>query len=397
MRTVGLCLLGAFVLAACNLPQSPAATAPAAGIIRGTVWNDQCTDEAPAACVQTSAGERRANGLREADEPGLPGVPVELGAGPCPASGMDRTNTGSDGSYAFVGHGPGEYCVSLDLEDPQVSQMLPPGRLTTGEPSVTVELEPGQDLSGIDFGWEKVMAAATHTPRAQASPTPTAGRTEVTALVNANCRAGPGAEYPVLTVVLPGQVAEAVGRDAEAEWWLVRPVDEPECWLSIETVQANFNAADLARATPPPTPTASPGVIAGRVWHDRCGVSGEAGGLPTPSPGCIQRPDGSYVANGVREAGEPGLVGVLVNLGQGDCPATGLASTITASEGRYQFSGLSPGTYCVSVDEAGAINSSILVPGLWTRPPEVGQITIVLSAGEQLSEINFGWDYQFLP
>lgn len=397
MRTAALSILGALVLAACNLPQSPQATAPAAGIIRGTVWNDRCTSEAQTACVQTADGERRANGLREADEPGLPDVPVELGAGPCPASGLDRTTTGMDGTYAFIGRGPGEYCVSLDLEDPQVRQALPPGRLTTGAASVTVQLEPGQDLSGIEFGWEHIVPAATNTPHALASPTPTAEHTEVTALVNANCRAGPGAEYPVLTVLLPGQGAEAVGRDAEAEWWMVRLADEQECWLSIETVQANFNAEDLASVTPPPTPTASPGVIAGRVWHDQCGVSGEAGARPTPSPGCIQRPDGSYVANGVREAGEPGLVGALVNLGQGECPATGLASTITASEGRYEFVGLSAGTYCVSVDETGAINSSILVPGLWTRPPGVGQITIVLTAGEQLSEVNFGWDYQFLP
>lgn len=400
MRITTLLLLGGVFLGGCNLPEATEPVTPAAGIIRGVVWNDRCQVEAGApgeSCIQVGS-LYQANGVREAGEPGIAGVLVELGAGPCPSRGLDSSTTGSNGTYAFIGHGPGEYCVEIAPTDPLVRTSSPLGRWTTGEPAQTVQLEGGQDLAGIDFGWEKLLVTATGTPRALATTTPTAERAEVTAGVNANCRGGPGIEYDVLELLLTGQIAEAVGRNAAGDWWQVRLGDENQCWVSAQTVEVNFGAGALPLVAAPPTPTPSPGAIGGRVWHDQCGVSGgEAGSPPTPSPGCIELLAGGYAANGVLEAGEPGLVGVLVSLGDGECLARGLASTITAADGVYKFSGLAAGTYCVSVDAFGAINSTILIPGEWTQPPSVGQITISLSSGERLTEVNFGWDYQFLP
>ncbi len=391
----------AIALAGCNLPQASAPAAPEAGIIRGVVWNDRCVVEAGApsdACVQQDDGLYRANGNREADESGIPGVAVELGAGPCPASGLDEALTGSDGSYAFIGHGPGEYCVAIAMSDPLVRSSVPGGRWSTGEPAHTVRLDAGQTLTGVDFGWEQQIPQVTNTPPATVTVTPTAERTEATTTVNANCRNGPDTVYPVLTVLSSGQSIEAIGRNAAGDWWQVRLADGEQCWLSEQTVEVNFNAGDLPVIAAPSTPTPAPGAISGRVWHDLCEVGGGEGGEPaTPSPGCIELEQGGYAANGVLEAGEPGLVGVLVNLGEGPCPAGGLASTLTAREGMYGFGELEAGTYCVSVDAFGAINSTILIPGGWTRPPEVGEITIVLTSGERLTEVNFGWDYQFLP
>lgn len=396
-RTAGLTLLCGIVLAGCNLPEPAQPTAPAAGILRGTVWSDQCRVEQGEACLGAEASPQP-DGLREVDEPGIPGVRVDLGEGPCPSRGLDQATTGPDGGYAFIGHGPAEYCVSLDLQDPQVAAALPPGRLTSGEAHHSVALEAGQDLSGLDFGWAPIAPAVTETPAAVPTLTPTLERAEVTARVNANCRSGPGIEYPVLAVLPIGELAEAIGRSSAADWLQVRPDADQTCWLSVRTVETNFHAGDLPIVAAPPTPTPAPAAIEGRVWHDQCSLrGGQAGSPPTPSPGCLRKPDGTYAANGVHESGEPGLVGVLVNLGEGECPTRGLASTITAREGVYQFGGLAAGTYCVSVDPTGAINSSILVPGEWTRPPGVGEITIVLTAGERLAEVNFGWDYQFLP
>ena len=54
---------------------------------------------------------------------------------------------------------------------------------------------------------------------------------------------------------------------------------------------------------------------------------------------------GDLDGNGVQDAGEPGIAGVTVNLsGPG-----GPLSTTTDGTGKYQFTGLVPGTYTVSV------------------------------------------------
>jgi hypothetical protein len=139
----------------------------------------------------------------------------------------------------------------------------------------------------------------------------------------------------------------------------------------------------------------SNGVISGRLWHDLCAVS-EAG---NGSEGCVEREDGGFIADGVFEDEEPGLGGIVVNLGEGVCPAVGLGTTITDEAGFYLFSGLPGGDYCVSVDLENDVNASLLIPGEWsnTAENEEGEISVVLEPAENRDDANFGWDYQFLP
>jgi hypothetical protein len=163
-------------------------------------------------------------------------------------------------------------------------------------------------------------------------------------------------------------------------------------------------ATPLSVATHAPTATAAgqAGTISGWVWHDLCDPGPDGGPAPTAAPpGCVAGPAGDYRANGVREANEPALGGVVVRLGAGACPSTGLAESATAATGpSYTFSGLSPGTYCVSVDPFAEPNLSKLLPGRWTAPGVadglLGQ-TVALAPGQMLPDISFGWDYQFLP
>ncbi len=140
--------------------------------------------------------------------------------------------------------------------------------------------------------------------------------------------------------------------------------------------------------------------INGWVWHDVC-ESGQPGqpAPATPPAGCVADEWGSYRANGIQEIGESPLAGVQVRLGAGACPATGLAETISvAGDLSYTFSGLSAGTYCVSIDPTDTVNASYLLPGTWTYPAvDVGSQTVELKAGENKFDVNFGWDYQFLP
>lgn len=141
------------------------------------------------------------------------------------------------------------------------------------------------------------------------------------------------------------------------------------------------------------------GVIGGQVWHDTCSFA--EGEMTSEAPArCVVGADGSYVANGLVDPNEMGLEGILLKLGEGSCPAVGLAATITDSNGGYLFSGLKGGVYCVSIDKFDPQNQDVLATGQWTFP-ESGQeasITISLSPGESNLDLYFGWfDQTFEP
>jgi hypothetical protein len=142
--------------------------------------------------------------------------------------------------------------------------------------------------------------------------------------------------------------------------------------------------------------------ISGKVWHDLCAVP-EHGYPPTPPPGCAD-PDGDGIfsdADGTLEAGEPGIPGVTLHLKAGTCATgTDLATAVTDANGDYSFSGLAAGTYCVSVSALADGNDLALIPGGWTYPvrgADPVQTEVVLGSGAVRSDVNFGWDFQFLP
>lgn len=156
--------------------------------------------------------------------------------------------------------------------------------------------------------------------------------------------------------------------------------------------------------TQTPLPSGSSGSIFGWVWHDLCATAKDGEPALTSAPaGCIEdaSPLGDYRADGNKDSQEPVIAGLVVRLGVGTCPATDLAETITtASDISYSFSGLEAGTYCVSINPSEEPNLSLLRPGIWTFP-EVSEGTIektvTLPRGENVFDINFGWDHQFLP
>jgi hypothetical protein len=146
------------------------------------------------------------------------------------------------------------------------------------------------------------------------------------------------------------------------------------------------------------------GVISGWIQHDLCqsGRDGVSQPATTP-PGCVKddSPLGPYHADAELSLTEPVIEGVVVSLGQGECPSTGFAETTTISSNRsFTFSGLPAGTYCVSINPQLEPNFSILQPGLWTYPyisEDAIQSTVTLAPGETNDKVNFGWDYQFTP
>ena len=151
-------------------------------------------------------------------------------------------------------------------------------------------------------------------------------------------------------------------------------------------------------------PTATPaalGSINGWVWHDECVIFEGQGGSPDNlNPGCIEDAGGVH-ADGLKTANEKPIGSVRVSLGLGACPSIGLAEMTTIiTDLSYSFTDLNAGTYCVSIDPSHEQNSPILLPGNWTYPALIygpASMTIVLKDGEHKFDVNFGWDYDFLP
>jgi hypothetical protein len=152
-------------------------------------------------------------------------------------------------------------------------------------------------------------------------------------------------------------------------------------------------------ATPPPN--GAPGgdlAISGRVWSDFC-IPPNAEGSSNPQQGiCMPAPGDSYQADGIDQADEPGIQGVIVSLFGGlfcrpdDKP---LDVQVTDEKGNYSFKGLTYGAYCVTVLMQDPQNINLLVPGDWTHPAGEAQTIVNLDFSGKVNPVNFGWDYQF--
>ena len=140
------------------------------------------------------------------------------------------------------------------------------------------------------------------------------------------------------------------------------------------------------------------GSVGGRVWHDLCSVWGTTEAI-APA-GCAEDPRGGYRANGLPDSGEPGIAGVVLRLAEGLCPGSPSTQTTTDAQGGYRFSGVVPGSYCVSLDPADGSNGAILLPGGWTYPLGIDgmtSISVAIASDEAALELSFGWDYELLP
>ncbi len=149
---------------------------------------------------------------------------------------------------------------------------------------------------------------------------------------------------------------------------------------------------------------AEPG-ISGLVWHDVCSQTGTDAEGATPNEGCVVSPAGDTLqANGVLDVGEPGIPGVNVRLLAGDCTSATEGDEVIATtdeSGAYRFENVTADTYCVFLDTADEENVAILDEGILTFPLSNGvgtnSITVTLEEGDALADINFGYDFMFLP
>jgi len=297
----------------------------AIGSIQGTVWEDQCVgpgsgtpmpDPLPLGCATTAVDTLFTNQTYDPGEPGIPGLVVSLGSGPCPSTGLRDVPTWGDGMFDFYMVSPGTYCVSVDIHYAWNTSVLLPGSWTVPAEAVgyalanrTITVSAGQETNNVDFGW----------------------------------------------------------------------------WYKYGSAWGSTNAT-----------------VFGMVWHDMCSFTpGDL--IPDPLPaGCAIDEWGNVHADEVHQADEPGIPGVVVDIGPGDCPSAGLTSVVTDANGYYSFPKLAPGKYCLRIDpDHGSSNEAILLPGSWTVIPSGHEgmtfRPITLTANHTLPGQDFGWDFDNLP
>ncbi len=304
-------------------PTAIITVAPGLGSVQGVVFNDP-----------------NHNGIQDGGEQGVPNVTITLyGPNNVP---VGSTTTGPNGSYSIPNLAPGPYTVQVTT---------PSGYTNTTPVAVGVNV-PANGAATANFG---VALPGTATP----TPTPTTptnsgtikgtvfndpnangtqepGETGIPGVVVGLYQAGPDGVFNTPDDVLvtttttdpagnygfynqpPGtyQVRETV----PPSYVHTTPVNQVLSLPAGGTQTVNFG---LAQPTPTPTPTTPPlpAAITGTVYDD---LNGDGG----------------------RDAGEPGMGGVTVQLIN---PSTGtvIATTLTNPGGGYSFTGLVPGPYVV--------------------------------------------------
>ncbi len=182
--------------------------------------------------------------------------------------------------------------------------------------------------------------------------------------------------------------------------------------VSVNGVSDSFTL-DVDNVLAEETPTTGAGAgtgeppgISGFVWHDLCAQTGATvDPAVTPAEGCIAAADGATLqANGVRDTGEPGIPGVQISLFAGDCTTAtpgDEVTTTTDESGAFRFEEISADTYCVFLDTTTAANVAALEEGTITFPVNNGvptnSITVTLAEGAGLADVDFGFDFRFLP
>jgi hypothetical protein len=304
------------------------------------------------------------DGLQTAGEPGVQGVMVTLynGAGNIEAN----TTTDANGNYHFVGLAPGTYNVGFDnlpvgydfatynadltgINGNANSDADPVTGLTQ-----TVTLVAGDNNLNLDAGIVSVTIASlgdyvwfdqNHDGLQDANEAGVAGvlvtlydglNTPLTSTLT-----NPGGAY-IFTNLTPGTYSVGFSNIPEGMQFTIQGLDP--------NANDNSNADPVTGRTPAftlPAGTHNPTIDAG---------------LTTPLLAGL----GNYVwhdvnENGLQDAGEPGVAGVLVTLYAAD-GVTVLAKANTDGNGAYSFTNLAENTYVVGFSElpVGAVRTQVV-------------------------------------
>ena len=283
--------------------------------------------------------DTNADGLQTVGEPGIPGVPVTLvWFGPDGKVGggddvTESTVTGSNGFYTFGTLPPGAFRVTVGTPLGTVLSSAPDGVLDN---TTLVPLASGQAVVTADFGFK--------------------GRSALSGNVFVDVDGSntlTEADTPINGVTLTLTGTDAFGNPVTATTTTTAgaysfPNLAPGTYAVTETQPAGYGNGPTLRGTVNTTPTGTVGTdtvtgitlaagqtgidynfgevvgaISGRVVYDR-----NRDGVLAPAPT------------------ESGIGGVTVTLF--DATGKSITTAVTASDGTYQFTGLTGGTYTVT-------------------------------------------------
>jgi hypothetical protein len=323
-----------------------------------------------------------ANGVQNAGEPGIPGVLVTLFR--CNNTQVATATTGASGDYLFTNLVPGCYYVTFgtpggftaspanqgadNADSDSVGGTTGQYTLAAGETNLTVDAGFYRPASLGDFVWNDL-----NTNGVQDAGEPGIGGVLVTLL---RC----GSSTPVTTTTTNG-----------SGLYLFSNLT-PGCYAVSFATPAGFTPSP-ANVGNDATDSDSVGGTTGNYVLNSgdSDLTADAGFYRLASLGDFVWKDVN--ANGIQEAGEPGIQGVLVTLLRCDGSPTGLTAT-TSATGLYLFTNLSPACYKVQfATPAGFTPSPANVGNDATDSDSVGGMSgnYTLAAGESNLTVDAGF------
>ncbi len=319
-----------------------------------------------------------ADGVQDAGEPGVPGVTVTL-LGSDGTTVVATTTTDANGGYEFTDLVPGTYTVTFT--QPAGTQLSPTGAGTPSTDSngltTTVTLTSGQTDTSIDLGVYRTVSLGDFVwDDPDADGVQGAGE--------------PG--VPGVTVTLYGAdptTAVATTTTNDVGFYEFAGL-VPGTYTVTFTQPAGYELSPTGTGTPS---TDSNGLsTAVTVQSGETDFTIDLGVYQTATIGDVVWVD--YDADGVQDAGEPGLPGVIVTLDPGTPgDPSDDETTTTDGNGGYTFTGLVPGDYTTTftvpagytaspsnqgvdtgLDSNGAASSTTLVSGETDLSVDLGLI-----------------------
>ena len=346
------------------------------------------------------------NGVQYGGEPGIPGVTLTLtGTTDSGSTLTDNATTDANGYYSFT-EPPGTYTVTVDASN-STGVLAGYTATVTGQGTTSTDSNlnpsgttPATLLSGasdttIDFGYFRPV---------------TIGDFVWTDTNGNGVQDGGEPGIPGVTLTLTGttDVGVAITNHATTDVNGHYSFSEPPGTYTV-TVDASNSTGALAGYTATVTGQGSTSTDSNANPSGTTPTTLFSGSSDTTVDFGYYKPVkiGDFVwldtnGNGIQEAGEPGIAGVILTLTGTNTAGLAITNQVTTdTNGYYSFSA-APGTYLVTVDATNLVGTNVLAgyeltaigqgtPATDSNPNPSGTTPIVLTSGTSDVTIDFGY------